>query len=604
LLASDLSFRKVVGFYDGALKSQVEAVPGLRQDQQVSHRMMSSEQHEEPQRLRATLTAAGDLAYEWDLVTDAITWQGSVEAMLSAGEAQAIISGRMLAARLNPDDLLLRQQRLNAHWRRSAAFDCEYRVRVGNGGFAWVQDRGAAVFDAAGRPVRMNGVWRLITNRKAQEMRTEQAANYDELTGHFNKKRLREALDHVLSSSLRCGSAGAYLAIGIDKLTAVKETMGAEVAEAVIVAISQRLDRSLRVSDVIGRVDGDLFGIVLSNCAEEHVAAAAEKILSAVSHVPVMTSAGPVYVTVSVGSATFPDQAKTSYEVMTRAEAALAEAKEAGRNCFVPSRLSEEQRDQHRQGLALGERVQGALNEDRLVFAYQPVVDSRTGKVDYYECLLRMVAEDGSIIGAGEFMPVIEQLGFIRKIDRYVLERAVREVAAHPGICLGFNISGLTATDYAWLKAITSMLKGKPEIARRLVVEITETAALHDIEESARFVGALRELGCRVALDDFGAGFTSLRHLQTLAVDTVKLDGSFVRNLAQNYDNQMFVRHLLGLAKGLGLDTVAECVETAREAAILRREGVGYMQGYHFAKPTLDRPWSESDYARHALAAS
>jgi EAL domain-containing protein (putative c-di-GMP-specific phosphodiesterase class I) len=291
---------------------------------------------------------------------------------------------------------------------------------------------------------------------------------------------------------------------------------------------------------------------------------------------------------------------------MTRAESALAEAKRAGRNCFVPHHLSEEQRDQHRLGLALGERVHRAISEDRLVFAYQAIIDSGSGKVDYYECLLRMVAEDGSIISAGEFMPIIEQLGFIRTIDRYVLERAVTEVAAHPGICLGFNISGLTATDYSWLRAVTSMLKGKPEIARRLVIEITETAALHDIEETARFVGALRELGCRVALDDFGAGFTSLRHLQALAVDTVKLDGSFVRNLAQNYDNQLFVRHLLRLANGLGLDTVAECVETAREAAILRREGVRFMQGYHFAKPTIERPWSESesDYPLAAVAAS
>jgi diguanylate cyclase (GGDEF)-like protein len=568
--------------------------------------MMPSEQHEEPQHLPGALTAAGDLAYEWDLLTDGIAWQGSIEAMLGLAEPSDIVSGRALAARLNPDDLLLRQQRLTAHWTRHATFDCEYRVRIANGGFAWVHDRGAAVFDEAGRPIRMSGIWRLITSRKAQEMRAEHAANCDALTGHFNKNRLREALDHVLSSSLRCGSAGGYLAIGVDKLTAVKETLGAGVAEAVIVAISQRLDRSLRVSDVIGRVGGDLFGIVLSNCAEEHVAAAADKILSAVSRVPIMTSAGPVHVTVSVGSATFPEQAKTSYEVMTCAESALAEAKRAGRNCFVPHRLSREQREEHRLGVALGERVQRALDEDRLVFAYQPVIDSASGKVDYYECLLRMLAEDGSIISAAEFMPIIEQLGFIRTIDRYVLDRAVTEVAAHPGICLGFNISGLTATDYAWLRAITSMLKGKPEIARRLVIEITETAALHDIEETARFVGALRELGCRVALDDFGAGFTSLRHLQALAVDTVKLDGSFVRNLAHNYDNQLFVRHLLRLADGLGLDTVAECVETAREAAILRREGVRFMQGYHFGKPSVARPWIESDndYRLPAMAAS
>ncbi|HJT05575.1 MAG TPA: GGDEF and EAL domain-containing protein [Stellaceae bacterium] len=547
----------------------------------------------EPQRLQVALTAAGDVAYDWDLVTDAITWHGSVATMLGIADAGVIASGRALAGRLNPDDLLLRQQRLNAHWTGGEAFDCEYRIRAENGGFAWVHDRGTALFDEAGRPVKMHGVWRLINSRKAHELKIEQVANYDELTGHFNKRRLREALDHIVSSSVRSGSAGAYLAVGIDKLSAINDALGYEPADAVIVAIGQRLDRSLRVSDVIGRVGGDRFGIVLANCPEEHVAIAAEKILAAVSHVPVMTAAGPVYATVSIGSATFPEQAKTSYEVMTRAETALAEAKRAGRNCFVPYRLSEEQQRQHRLGMALGERVQRALRDERLIFAYQPVVVADTGAVDYYECLLRMIDEDGNNVPAGDFMPIIEQLGFIRTIDRYVLERAVAEVTANPGVCLGFNISGLTATDYAWLRTITTLLRGKRDIARRLVIEITETAALHDIEESARFVGALRELGCRIALDDFGAGFTSLRHLQTLAVDTVKVDGSFIRNLGQNYDNQVFLRHLVGLANGLGLATVAECVETAREAAILRREGVGFLQGYFIGKPAIERPWAK-----------
>ncbi|HZB91751.1 MAG TPA: GGDEF and EAL domain-containing protein [Stellaceae bacterium] len=550
-----------------------------------------------PHRLEAALTAAGDVAYDWDLTTDAILWHGSVAAMLGVADANAIATGRALAGRLNPDDLLLRQQRLNAHWTRHATYDCEFRVRAENGGFAWVHDRGSARFDASGRPIRMHGVWRLITGRKAQELRLEHAANYDDLTGHFNKKRLREALDHIVSSSLRSGSAGAYLAIGIDKLTQLNDALGYEAADAVIVAVGQRLDRCLRVSDVIGRVGGDRFGIVLANCAEEHVTVAAEKILAAVSHVPVMTAGGPVYVTVSIGSATFPEQAKTSYEVMTRAETALAEAKRAGRNCCVPYRLSEEQRRQHRLGLALGERVQRALRENRLVFAYQPVVDADSGAVDYYECLLRMQAEDGSIVSAAEFVPIIEQLGFIRVIDRYVLERAVAEVAAHPGIRLGFNISGLTATDYSWLRSVNTLLKSESELASRLVIEITETAALHDIEESARFVGSLRDLGCRIALDDFGAGFTSLRHLQALAVDTVKIDGSFVRNLGQNYDNQVFLRHLVGLANGLGLSTVAECVETQHEAAILRREGVGFLQGYYFGRPAIEPPWLRHDAA-------
>jgi EAL domain-containing protein (putative c-di-GMP-specific phosphodiesterase class I) len=138
---------------------------------------------------------------------------------------------------------------------------------------------------------------------------------------------------------------------------------------------------------------------------------------------------------------------------------------------------------------------------------------------------------------------------------------------------------------------LVSLLRDRPEVARQLVVEITETAALHDIQESARFVGTLRELGCRVALDDFGAGFTSFRYMQALDVDIVKIDGSFVRNLAESRDNQVFLRHLVGLADAFGLITVAECVESARDAAILRAEGVRFLQGYYFGRPTLEQPW-------------
>jgi EAL domain-containing protein (putative c-di-GMP-specific phosphodiesterase class I) len=255
--------------------------------------------------------------------------------------------------------------------------------------------------------------------------------------------------------------------------------------------------------------------------------------------------------------------------------------------------MTHEQRERQRRGLSIGEEVQAALREDRIMFAFQPIISAATGEVDYYECLLRMRSRDGRIVTAGEFVPVLEQLGFIRLIDRYVLDKALAEVAAHPEVRLGFNISGLTAADRPWLRALTSQLRNKPEIAARVVIEITDTAALYDIEESARFVSALRHTGCRVALDDFGAGHTSLRHLQCLAVDTVKIDGSFVANLAASPDSQVFLRHLLGLANGFGLHTVAEGVETAEAAAILHREGIGYLQGYYYGRPSLDRPWLE-----------
>ncbi len=538
----------------------------------------------------AALAAAGDVAYAWDIENDVLSWHGALQ-NLGFGAASAPASGHAFASRINPDDLLLRQQMLETHYLSRAPFDCEYRVRLDNGEFAWLHDRGAAEFDGSGKPRRFLGVLRLVTARKAQEQQLEHLANYDELTGHFNKKRLREVLDHQLAASLRANSPGAYLAVGIDKLATINDAFGYKAGDQVLIEIGRRLDQNLRVSDVIGRSGGDRFGIVLGQCAETHISAAAEKILAAVSRVPIETPAGPVYATVSIGSVAFPDQAKTAFDVMAHAESALAEAKRAGRDCFVPYRLTEEQRSRHRIGMALGERVQRALKENRLTLAYQPVVSAVTTEVDYYECLLRMIGEDGRIIVAGAFVPAIEQLGFIRLIDRFVLETAVAEVSAHPDMCFGINISGLTATDRPWLRTITNLLRDKPEIARRILVEITETEALHDIEESARFVGTLRDLGCRVALDDFGAGFTSLRHLQALAVDTVKIDGSFVHNLTHSPANQVFLRHLLGLAKGLGLQTVAECVETAEEAAILRREGVGFLQGYYYGAPSIEKPW-------------
>ncbi len=487
-------------------------------------------------RFSTALEAAGDVAYSWDLEGDRLDWSGR----LAAAEfdfAVELATGRSFANRIHPEDLVQRQLALAEHFDGEAPFDCEYRLRDAAGGFVWVHERGQARRDGVGRPLFMLGVIRGIGDRKAQQTRLERLANFDELTGHFNKSRC------------------------------------------------------LRVCDPIGRLGGDRFGTVLQHCAEENIGSAAEKILGAVNATPVMTQRGPIYATVSIGSASFPDQGLTSYDVITRAESALGDAKRAGRDCHSHYRMTGEQRERQRRSLTISEEVRAALREERVLFAFQPVVVAETEEVDHYECLLRMRTPEGRIVAASEFVPVIEQLGFIRLIDRYVLDKVMAELAAHPEVRLGFNISGLTAADRPWLRALVLQLRNRPDIASRLIVEITETAALYDIEESARFVAALRHAGCSVALDDFGAGHTSLRHLQSLAVDTVKIDGSFITNLAGNPENQVFLRHLLGLAKGFGFSTVAECVATAEDAAILRREGVGLMQGHHFGRPSLERPW-------------
>ena len=248
------------------------------------------------------------------------------------------------------------------------------------------------------------------------------------------------------------------------------------------------------------------------------------------------------------------------------------------------------------------ERIQAALREDRFVFAYQPIVvaarDGTAGAVSHYECLLRLIDENGQIQAAGAFMPVVEEMGLIRQIDRRVLDMAVGELKRNPTVTLAVNVSAYTAGDRTWLAQIEELLKDRRDLAERLIVEITETVALRDVEESARFVQAVRALGCKVALDDFGAGFTSFRNLRALAVDEVKIDGSYVKNLPDSPDNQVFVRSMVGLARGLKLRTVAECVETEAEARALSAQGVDMFQGYFFGRPNVNPDWRRADPAR------
>jgi diguanylate cyclase (GGDEF)-like protein len=535
--------------------------------------------------LRRALAAAGDIVYVWDPADDTMIWDGTGTAFALLGGAAAFPDGKTLMARLATDDRRRRGNRLHAHVTTGRSYDCEFRLTAADGTTVWVHDRGAMLPDK-----RMCGVWRFVGADRAREG----VSGEDELTGLYNRHRLREALDYALTTALRSGRPGGYLAVGVDKLGNVNDSFGETAGDAVLIEIGRRLEQTLRASDILGRVGADRFGVVLAECPGDHVAVAAERILTAINREPVLTAAGPVYATVSLGAATFPEQGRVAQEIMNRAEHALTEAKRAGRDCYSSYALSEEQRLKHRADMAMGEQVQRALKEDRLVFAYQPVVAaSDPGTVDYHECLLRMIDGDGVPVAAAAFIPVIERLGFVRTIDRYVLERAVREASAHPAIVLGFNISGVTATDRGWLRAATRLLRDRPEVASRLVVEITETAALGEIGECARFVEALRALGCRVAIDDFGVGFTSLGHLQMLAADTVKIDGSFVRDLADKPENQVFLRHLVGIAHGLGFATVAEGVESERQAAILRREGVKLLQGYYFARPTIAAPWGK-----------
>lgn len=550
--------------------------------------------------MAAAMDASGDMAYAWDFADDTIAWAGSAAELLGPD----LVGGEALRARIEAEDRARRRLALSQHIETGATYDCDYRLRLADGGVHWVHDRGRVERGDDGMPLRLRGVLRLIDRRKAYEVELEHQAHFDPLTGLVNRHRLRETLSRATSDADAFNRFAIYLAVGIDKLGLVNDAMGHAVADAVVLEVARRLQLVLRPGDAVGRVGGDIFGVVLPHCPEGSMAHVAEKLLRAVRATPVATPAGPVHVTVSVGGLSVGFDDCGVDEVMTRAETALHEAKRQGRDCFWPAHATSAQQSELRNALSVGQTVKAALQGGALRFAFQPVIGADgasggSGGVAFYECLLRMVGADGVPLAAGAFMPAVERLGMARRLDHHTLDLAVRELEDSDDVVLALNLSATTTADRTWLSALEGRIGGRPGLARRLIVEITETAAIEDLEETAAFLTAVRSLGCRTALDDFGAGYLSYRHLKALPVDIVKIDGSFVRELKEGPDALLFIRTLVGLAKGFGLTTVAECVEDDWQADILRRERVCLLQGYRFGRPSLDRPWAEA----RALAA-
>ena len=543
-------------------------------------------------RLARTIHAAGEAVYCWDIPSGLLEWShGSAEALGLTEHDVPRLAGE-LQQRIAPDDLPARAIALSQLLQDGTAYECEFKLRGSDGGFEWIDERGQVELDEDGKPDRFFGLMRVISPWKKRESELERMAYFDDLTGHLNRARLQEALDEVLAICRQEDRPAAYLLVNIDRLGMLNETYGYDIADCVIADIGKRVEDCARLGDIIGRAGGNQFGLILPDAADEEMRNVADQVLTSVRQDEVVTDAGPLAVSVSVGGILLPRDAVNGRDAMGRVDEALSKAKQQGRDRFVLHRASVNRDATRRKSLATGDAVMRAMREGRLTFAVQPIVDGITGETHLYECLLRMLDENGDMIPAGVFIPTIEKLGLIRRLDEFTLEMALLEMEEVKHINLAVNVSGMTATDPATLDHLLSLVHTHSGVADRLIFEITETVAMLDFEETARFVDKLRQLGCRIALDDFGAGYTSYRHLKSLAVDIVKIDGQFVKDLHNNKDNQLFVQTLLDLADGFGAEVVGECVEIEEEAQALRDRGVKYLQGYHFGAPTLERPWN------------
>lgn len=521
--------------------------------------------------------------YRWDCGTDRIDWNGlddNWRAVLADGQPD---TGADLQNRLLEADQRERARALAQMRGTDAPVFVRYRLTSPEGPM-WVQER----LEIAEQANVLEGEITALTHGEAEVADLEGSASYDPLTGTFTRQRLYQGLQLAIAKTMGGNGGGTFLVVDIDNFGLLNHALGCRAGDAVLVKLAERLRVTVGNGSLLGRVGGDSFGIVLEGVTEDTALALAELVVRSVSDKPICGDED-IAVTVSVGAVVFPMSASSAEEAMARADLAVAGAKASGRNHFELYALSADQRAVQRRDLAIARRVQDALLEQRLIFAYQPIVRADRHQPAFYECLLRMRTPNNTLVPAGQFVPVVEELGLMRQIDHVVLDKAIHELSRDPSVTLAINVSGHTTSDRSWVKRLEGLSKAHGNASQRLIVEITETTAMRSLGDAIGFVDAVRGTGARVALDDFGAGYSSFRHLKSLRVDMVKIDGLFTGKLVEHPDNLLFFRALLGLAKGCGFETVAECAETAQDAVLLATAGVTYIQGYYFAKPELTR---------------
>jgi diguanylate cyclase (GGDEF)-like protein len=560
----------------------------------LKNRLEALGETSEAERLRLALIGAKVAVFDWTMADDRIVWDGADAVLHYHPGHEGLDTGQAFRNWLGHEARSRLGAFIDEVQPADPAFTVEFEA-VSRTRNEWFEICAVRLPDAHGRAERVTGMVRAVTEQRNTLTRLSYLATCDELTGHLNRTRLREELTRVIAKATAEYRSCAYLVAAIDKLAVINETYGFDCSDEVIVATGQRLAQSLRGSDIIGRTAGNKFGVILGECGEREMALVAERLHAAVRDEAIETRAGGVSATVSIGAVWLPESASTSQEAMLHAEEALERAKSTGRNGFAVFTKSAQRESARRRLMTIGDEVMSALNEQRLIFAYQPIVAAASRKPEHYECLLRLTRKDGTIAPAGDFIPAVESLGLVRLVDRRALEMAVAQLYAYQNIKLSINVSGTTAGDQSWLQSFINYVRENREVAERMTVELTETAALQGFEENARFVTRLRDMGCRVAIDDFGAGYTSFRNLHNLRVDLVKIDGDYVKNLSLSPDNQLFVRTLVDLAKNFQLETVAEWVGSEEDAQLLASFGVDYFQGFYFGQPDVSPAWMNAE---------
>lgn len=450
----------------------------------------------------------------------------------------------------------------------------------------WVAVRASIIRNDEGAPLHLLMHLLDVSQRRRHEQQLQDMADRDALTGLANRRSFLRDLDHHLREIARYGPAGALLMLDLDQFKLVNDNLGHSAGDKLIVSVATVLRAALRDADTVARLGGDEFAVLLPRADRAEAEAVATRLLDAIrTHASVQSGSRPRRATASLGITLFDAETRTAEEWLADADLAMYDAKEAGRDQwahFASEHFAEPRMKAH---IAWVERIRRALEEDRFCLYAQPIRDLETGTVGRYELLLRLIAENGDIVPPGVFLYIAERYDLIQEIDSWVARQAIALLAADPEIVLAANVSGRSLDDHALLGIVEEGLRQTHVNPERLHFELAETAAIANVQLARQFAERVADIGCRFALDDFGAGFGSFYYLKHLPFDYLKIDGEFVTSCRSSLTDQLIIEAVVGMAKGLGKETVAEYVRDADTEAFLREHGVDYAQGFHVGRP-------------------
>ena len=446
-------------------------------------------------------------------------------------------------------------------------------------------------FDDDNNVTSISGTARDITDQKIFEKELTYQAQHDSLTGLHNRSYFQSELERVISRIARSAAECALLYLDLDQFKYVNDTLGHAAGDRLLKECTDVLSKNIRDGDLLARFGGDEFTIILYNIDHDHAVPVAENIRSMFEHYRFNDSAQTINVTCSIGMTMIDSNTETAEEALSRADLACNISKSQGRNCVHEFTEQDNEQSEMAEDMGWIARVRDAIDNDRFKLFYQPIVVVSSEAISGYEVLLRLPTEDGGpLIKPGGFIPAAERFGLIQNLDRWAVRNAMEYLAElHSddfNTQFAINLSGRSVEDTKLLDLIKGILHTTGLDPTSVSFEITETTAINNLQAARKFIGALKDMGCRMSLDDFGSGFCSFTYLKHLPVDSLKIDGSFIQALAYTEVDQAMVQSMNQVAHALGKTTIAEFVENSETLVLLKEYGVDFAQGHHLGKPS------------------